>query len=157
MAKRKYWLVKSEPDVYSIDDLEEDGTTYWDGVRNYQARNLMRDEVGLGDGVLYYHSRVKPMAVVGLAEVCRTAYPDFTQFDPKSKYYDPKASEDNPRWMMVDVKFVAKFERPLTLDELKNDEKLDGLMLLRRGARLSIQPVEARHWKRILKLAGYSE
>ena len=157
MAKRKFWLMKSEPDVYSIDDLAADGTTYWEGVRNYQARNLMRDEMSVGDGVLFYHSRAKPMAVAGLAEVCKAAYPDFTQFDADSKYYDPKASAENPRWFMVDIRFVTKFETPLTLDQLKADEKLDGLALLRRGQRLSVQPVEPKYWKHVLKLAGYKE
>jgi predicted RNA-binding protein with PUA-like domain len=154
---RKFWLMKSEPDVYSIDDLAKDGTTYWDGVRNYQARNFMRDEMEVGDGVLYYHSRSKPMAIVGLAEVSKAAYPDFTQFDSKSKYYDPKSREDDPRWHMVDIRFVTRFDRPLTLEELKEDEKLDGLALLRKGQRLSIQPVEPKHWKHILKRAGYKE
>jgi predicted RNA-binding protein with PUA-like domain len=157
MAQRKYWLMKSEPDVYGIDDLERDGSTHWDGVRNYQARNYMRDEMKVGDGVLYYHSRAEPMAIVGLAEVAKTAYPDFTQLDPESDYYDPKAREDDPRWFMVDVRFVAKLARPLTLDELKADSKLDGMLLLRKGQRLSIQPVEAKHWKHVLKLAGYKE
>ena len=157
MAKRKYWLMKSEPDVYSLDDLKEDGTTYWDGVRNYQARNFMRDGMKVGDGVLYYHSRVKPMGIAGIARVSKEAYPDFTQFDPESNYYDPKASEDNPRWMMVDLEFVAKFDQPVTLDELKQDDKLDGLLVIRRGQRLSIQPVEPKHWRRILKMAGYKE
>ena len=157
MAQRKYWLMKSEPDVYGIDDLKKDGSTHWDGVRNYQARNFMRDEMKVGDGVLYYHSRTKPMAIVGLAEVSKTAYPDFTQFDRKSDYHDPKSTEDDPRWFMVDVKFVAKFDKPLTLDELKADPKLDGMLLLRRGQRLSIQPVEGKHWRHVLKLAGYKE
>ena len=157
MAKRRHWLFKSEPDVYSIDDLERDGSTPWEGVRNYQARNFMRDDMRVGDGVLFYHSRAKPMAIVGLAEVAKEAYPDAAQFDPESPYYDPKASADDPRWVRVDVKFVAKFAQPLTLEELKSDEKLDGLLLLRRGQRLSIQPVEERHWKRVLKLAGHRE
>lgn len=151
---RKYWLVKSEPEAYSIDDLQRDGETYWDGVRNYQARNTMRDDMKLGDGVLYYHSNAKPMAVVGLAKVCREAYPDHTQFDPKNKYFDPKASEDNPRWMMVNLEFVAKFDTPLPLHQLKEDKALEGMPLLQKGQRLSVQPVDAKSWKRILKLAG---
>ncbi len=151
---RKYWLVKSEPEAYSIDDLQRDGETYWDGVRNYQARNTMRDDMKLGDGVLYYHSNAKPMAVVGLAKVSREAYPDHTQFDPKNKYFDPKASEDNPRWMMVNLEFVAKFDTPLTLHQLKEDKSLEGMPLLQKGQRLSVQPVDAKSWKRILKLAG---
>lgn len=157
MAKRRHWLFKSEPDVYSIDDLERDGSTPWEGVRNYQARNFMRDDMRVGDGVLFYHSRAKPMAIVGLAEVAKEAYPDAAQFDPDSPYHDPKASPDDPPWVRVDVKFVAKLARPLTLDELKSDDQLDGMLLLRRGQRLSIQPVEERHWRRVLELAGYRE
>lgn len=157
MAERKYWLVKSEPDVYSLDDLERDGATCWDGVRNYTARNFMRDQMKIGDGVLYYHSRVDPMAIVGVARVSKESYPDSTQFDKKSHYYDPKASQENPRWFMVDVEFVGRFERPLTLAELKTDPKLEGLPLIQKGQRLSVQPVEERHWKHILKLARFQE
>lgn len=154
---RKYWLMKSEPDVYSIDDLKKDGWTYWEGVRNYQARNIMRDEMQVGDGVLFYHSRIKPMAVVGIAKVSKAAYPDHTQFEPDSKYYDSKSKEDNPRWMMVDIEYVGHFDEPQTLADLKADEKLVGLALLRKGQRLSVQPVEAKHWKHILKRAGFKE
>ena len=127
MAKQ-YWLMKSEPGDYSIDDLEADGTTYWDGVRNYQARNLMRDEMAVGDRVLFYHSNAKPPAVVGVAEIARTAYPDHTQFDPDDKHFDPKSDPDNPRWSMVDVEFVSKVadvEEPLSLHDIKADPKLE--------------------------------
>jgi len=157
MAKRKYWLVKSEPDVYSLDDLERDGTTCWDGVRNYTARNFMRDEMKIGDGVLYYHSRVDPMAIVGVAKVSKESHPDRTQFDKKSHYYDPKATPESPRWFLVDITFAGRFEHPLTLSELKGDPKLEGLPLIQKGQRLSVQPVEEGHWKHILKLAGFKE
>ncbi len=152
---RKYWLFKSEPDAYSIDDLERDGKTHWDGVRNYQARNFMRDDARVGDLVLYYHSRVQPMAVVGVARVCREAYPDFTQFDEDSRYYDPKATEDDPRWFMVDVEFVTRFEEPVTLAELKADAALDGMRVTMKGQRLSVQPVEERHFRRVCEMAGW--
>ena len=154
MAKQ-YWLVKSEPDVYGIDDLEQDGKTYWDGVRNYQARNLMRDDMQKGDMVLYYHSRIKPMGVVGVARVCRESYPDFTQFDEDSKYYDPKASEETPRWFMVDIEFVGKFDDVVTLAELKADPALEGMRVTMKGQRLSVQPVEKRHFDRVCKMAGW--
>ena len=154
MAKRNYWLMKSEPDVYSIDDLKRDGSTYWDGVRNYQARNLMRDEMKLGDGVLYYHSNAKPMAIVGLARVSKESYPDPTQFDENNKYYDPKSTEENPRWFLVDIEFVEKFDEPLPLHFLKEQPSLEGMPLLRKGQRLSVQPVSAKHWKTVCKMAG---
>jgi len=157
MAKRKYWLMKSEPDVYSLDDLEKDGKTCWDGVRNYTARNFMRDEMKIGDGVLYYHSRVQPMAIVGIARVVKESYPDPTQLDKKSYYHDPKATAEKPRWFMVDIAFAGRFKRPLTLTELKEDPQLEGLPLLQKGQRLSVQPVEERHWLHVLKRAGFKE
>ena len=149
MAKQ-YWLVKSEPYVYSIDDLERDGTTYWDGVRNYSARNLMRDKMRVGDLVLYYHSNAAPPGVAGVAEVVRESYPDHTQFDPTSKYHDPKATEEVPRWFMVDVKFVEKFPDLVTLPEIKAEEKLSEMVLVRR-ARLSVQPVTREEFQLIRK------
>jgi predicted RNA-binding protein with PUA-like domain len=148
------WLMKSEPDVYSIDDLARDGSTPWTGVRNYQARNFMRDEMRVGDNVLFYHSNAKPPGVAGLARVVKTAYPDFTARDPKSEYYDPKASDENPIWMMVDVGFVKKFDGIVTLDDLKTDPALIDLLVIRRGMRLSVQPVASAHFDRILELAG---
>jgi predicted RNA-binding protein with PUA-like domain len=157
MAKRKYWLFKSEPDVYGIADLERDGSTTWEGVRNYQARNFLRDDCQVGDGVLYYHSNTKPPGIVGVARVSRGAYPDPYQFDEDSKYYDPKAKPEAPPWVMVDVELVARFDEVLTLDQLKADAKLDGMLVTRKGQRLSIQPVEAAHWRRVCKLAGYRE
>lgn len=154
MAQRRYWLMKSEPDVYSIDDLERDGSTVWDGVRNYQARNLMRDEMSVGDGVLYYHSNADPPAIVGLARVSKEAHPDPTQFDPESRYYDAKATREKPRWFCVDIEFVGKFAEPLPLPQLREDSKLEGMALLQKGQRLSVQPVTSREWRHVLKLAG---
>jgi predicted RNA-binding protein with PUA-like domain len=148
----KYWLMKSEPDVFSIDDLKKKKTEPWNGVRNYQARNFMR-EMKLNDQILFYHSNAAEIGVVGIMEVSREAYPDSLQFDPKSEYYDPKSTLDNPRWSMVDVKFVAKFEKCLTLNELKTIDQLEGLALLRKGNRLSVIPVEAKQFKLICKLA----
>jgi predicted RNA-binding protein with PUA-like domain len=155
MAKRKYWLFKSEPDVYGIDHLERDGSTYWEGVRNYQARNYLRDDCQVGDGVLYYHSNAKPPGIVGVARISKAAYPDPFQFDEDSKYHDPKATSEEPRWVVVDVEFVARFDETLSLDQLKADAKLDGMLVTRKGQRLSIQPVEAKHWRRVCKMAGY--
>ncbi len=155
MAKRRYWLVKSEPDAYSIDDLERDGQAEWDGVRNYQARNFMRDEMTVGDLVLFYHSNAKPPGVAGVAKVATEAYPDPTQFDPKSKYHDPKATEEAPRWHLVDLSFVEKFDAVLGLDVLKEHaDDLEGMMVIKRGIRFSVQPVEKEHFRKVLKLAG---
>ena len=153
---RQYWLMKSEPGAYSIDDLERDGTTYWDGVRNYQARNLMRDRMRIGDGVLYYHSNATPMAVVGLARVCSASYPDPTQFDPNDPHYDPKSDPENPRWYLVDIEFERKFDEPVTLAELRQRPDLEGMALLRRGQRLSVQPVTAGEWRIVCQMAGVS-
>lgn len=150
MAK-KYWLVKSEPDVYSIDDLERDGSTEWEGVRNYQARNFMR-EMKLGDRVLFYHSNANPPGIVGVAEVSKEAYPDHHAWDPASPYYDPKSSADAPRWSMVDVRFVERFPEMLPLPALREDAALEGMELLRKGSRLSVQPVSREHFEHILRL-----
>lgn len=152
MARRKhYWLFKSEPDVFSIEDLETAKTTYWEGVRNYQARNLLRDDIKKGDRILYYHSRVQPIGVAGIAEVTRSGYPDPDQFDPKAKYHDAKSDPENPRWFCVDVGFVEKFDEVVPLTALKADPKLEGMMVTQRGARLSIQPVEKAHFDHIVK------
>ena len=148
----RYWLMKSEPDVYSIDQLKQDGQAEWEGVRNYQARNFMRDDMRVGDRVLYYHSNTKPPGVVGLAKVCRKAYPDFTQFDEDHKYYDPKASEDNPRWYMVDVEFVEKFPQTISLEALKETPGLEDMVVTRKGSRLSVQPVLPDEYKLVVKL-----
>ena len=145
-----YWLMKSEPDEASILDLERAGTLPWTGVRNYQARNFMRDDMRVGDGVLFYHSSCPEPGVAGLAEVACTAYPDATQFDPKSKYFDPKAARDNPRWLHVDVNLVRK-TRLLPLAEMRGMPALDGMRLLQRGNRLSITPVSAAEWRAVTK------
>ena len=153
MARAKrYWLFKSEPDVYSIDDLKRDGSTYWEGVRNYQARNLLRDDIKKGDEVLFYHSRIQRMGVAGIAKVTRGGYADPSQFDTKHKYFDPKASEDNVRWYVVDLGFVSKFDEVVTLKDLKAEPKLADMMVTQRGARLSIQPVTAAEFKVVKKL-----
>jgi len=148
-----YWLIKSEPDAYSIDDLKRDGREMWDGIRNYQARNMMRDDMRIGDQVFFYHSSCKVPAIVGIAKVASKPYADPTQFDPESKYYDPKSDADNPRWCLVDLKFVRKLKKPITLTELKAHPALDDMILTRRGNRLSIMPVSDEHWKIILSLA----
>jgi len=137
----KYWLMKTEPTTYSIDDLEKQTITPWEGVRNYQARNFMRDQMKIGDKVLFYHSNTTPPGIVGLAEVCKEAYPDYFALDATSKYFDPKATEDNPIWMMVDVKFVKKFKTIISLDDIKNRPELSNMMVIKKGMRLSIQPV----------------
>jgi predicted RNA-binding protein with PUA-like domain len=147
-----YWLMKSEPDAYSIDDLERDGREMWDGIRNYQARNMMRDDMRVGDEAIFYHSACKEPAAVGLMSIASKPYPDPTQFDPKSKYFDPKSTADDPRWQLVDVEFVRKFSRALTLKELRAQPGLEEMILLRRGNRLSIMPVDKQHWDVLLGL-----
>lgn len=157
MARRakKFWLMKSEPETYSIQDLERDRRTPWDGVRNYQARNWMRDEMAVGDLVLFYHSNAKPPGVAGVAKVCSKPYPDPTQFDPKSPYHDEKATKDAPRWELVDVEHVETFDAVVSLDDLKSRaDELDGLMVIKRGIRFSVQPVDPKHFAAILKIAG---
>lgn len=149
-----YWLMKSEPAVYSIDDLARDRRTPWTGVRNYQARNFMRDRMRVGDVVFFYHSSVEPAGIAGLARVASAAYPDPTQFDRASEYFEPRATRERPVWMVVDVAFERKFRRLLALDTLRADLALAGLPLLRRGQRLSVQPVERVHAERILASAG---
>ena len=153
---RRYWLFKSEPDVYSFDNLMADKKrrTHWEGVRNYQARNLLRDEIKKDDGVLFYHSNAKPMAIAGVAKVVREGYPDHTAFEEGTKYHDPKSDPEDPTWFMVDIEAVAPFPEPLTRDQLKEQESLVDMMLLQRGSRLSVQPVTAAEWRAILKLAG---
>ena len=153
---RRYWLFKSEADCYSIDDLagEPDQTTFWDGVRNYQARNMLRDDIQPGDGVLFYHSNSKPLAIVGTATVTKGGYADHTAFEKGQQHYDPKSDPDSPTWYMVDVCFTQKFDEPLTRDDLKEDETTAGMMVLQRGSRLSVQPVTAEEWKAVHRLAG---
>ncbi len=155
-AGRRYWLFKSEASCYSIDDLatEKRQTTFWDGVRNYQARNMLRDDVQVGDGVLFYHSNANPMTIAGVCQVVKAAYADTTAFDPNEQHYDPKSDPDNPTWFMVDIKLVQKFDPPLTREQVKAEPKLADMVLLQRGSRLSIQPVTAQEWGVIHKLAG---
>ncbi len=148
-----YWLLKSEPDAYSIDDLARDTREPWTGVRNYQARNFMRDTMKVGDIALYYHSSTTPPGVVGIANVISNPHADQTAFDPKSEYFDPKSSPDNPTWVCVDIGFVEKFPRMVTLDEIKQDSTLEGILVAKRGMRLSIQPLSEAHFSHITSLA----
>ncbi len=150
----QFWLMKSEPDVFGIDDLAKapKKTEHWDGVRNYQARNMMRDDMKRGDKVFFYHSNCKSPGIAGIARVVREGYPDFTAFDPKEKYYDPKSQADAPRWFMVDLKFERKLKRVITLEELKQRTKLKNMPLVRKGNRLSIMPVTSAEWDFILGL-----
>lgn len=150
-----YWLIKSEPDAFSIDDLKSapGRKDHWDGIRNYQARNFMRDDMEKGDLVLFYHSNCKEPGVVGIAEIVSGAYPDHTAFDANEKYFDPKSDPANPRWLMVDIRFVRKTQRLISLSELKTHmEQLENFALVRRGNRLSIMPVSREHWDFILSL-----
>jgi predicted RNA-binding protein with PUA-like domain len=153
-----YWLFKSEPGCFSIDDLKNrsDMTEHWDGVRNYQARNFLRDHVKVGDRVLFYHSNIPEPGVVGLAEVVRAGYPDFTAFDPQSEHFDPKSTPGNPIWYMVDVRYVSSFPQQITLEKIKEHPFLANMALVRRS-RLSIQPVTPEEWRIILALAGVKE
>jgi predicted RNA-binding protein with PUA-like domain len=155
-AGRQYWLVKSEPEVFSFDDLwaAPNRTTCWDGVRNYQARNFMRDGMRRGDGVLFYHSSAEPPAVVGTAEVVREAYPDHTALDPADPHFDPKSRAEAPTWVMVDVRAVARLAHPVTLAELRATPELAGMALLQRGNRLSVQPVRPEEWAVVCALGG---
>ena len=147
----RYWLMKSEPAVYSIADLERDGTTSWEGVRNYQARNFMRDEMRPGDGVLFYHSNADPPGVAGLAEVARAAYPDPTARDPGSDYFDPKASDEDPRWLMVDIRFRESFSALVSLDALRGQPGLEKMPVINKS-RLSVQPVTPEEWEIVLRM-----
>lgn len=152
----KRWLMKTEPSVFSLQDLREspNETAEWEGVRNYQARNLMRDEMSKGDRVLFYHSATKVPAIVGTAVIARKAYPDNTAWDPDSRYFDPKSGPENPRWVMVDIRFQQAFAQPLSLQELRENPVLKDMMLLRRGMRLSIQPVTQAEYEAVLQMAG---
>jgi len=150
-----YWLIKSEPDVFGVDDLaaRPDRTEHWDGVRNYQARNYMRDAMKIGDRVFFYHSNCKPPGIVGICEVASAPYPDHTAFDPDSKYFDAGSDPADPRWMMVDIRLRRRTKRLISLDELKQHaDRLDGFALIRRGNRLSVMPVSKEHWDFILSL-----
>ena len=148
--------MKTEPTTYSIDDLskEKNKTTHWDGVRNYQARNMMRDEMKVGDLILYYHSNTKPPGVVGVARVVKEGYPDPTQFDPKDSHFDPKSQEANPRWFVVDIQAVAALKSYVSLDDIKANGKLADMAVVQRGQRLSVQPVAAAHFREVLRMGG---
>ncbi len=149
----QYWLMKTEPEAFSIDDLKRVGTEPWDGVRNYQARNFMRDDMKIGDKVFFYHSNCKEPGVVGIAEVASKPYPDPTQFDPETPYYDPKSDPDDPRWILVDVRYKRHTRRTISLREIKQHaDALDGLPLIRRGNRLSVMPIDKAHWDYIMGL-----
>ncbi len=158
-SNRRYWLMKSEPHCFSFSDLKNrpDGTEHWDGVRNYQARNLLRDEVQSGDGVLFYHSNIKEPAIVGLACVVRPGYPDHTGLDPRSDHFDPRATEADPIWFMVDVKYLESLPVPLTRSDLARHPVLSGMDVLRKGNRLSVQPVTADQWRAVLEMAGLED
>ena len=149
-----HWLIKSEPDVFGIDDLERVKREPWNGVRNYQARNYMWKDMKPGDLALFYHSNATPPGVAGVAKVACEPYPDDSQFDKKSEYYDPKATEENPRWWLVDFEFVAKFSELFPLEAIKADSLLQEMVVAQKGTRLSITPVEKVHFTRVLKLAG---
>jgi predicted RNA-binding protein with PUA-like domain len=151
MAKQ-YWLMKTEPEEFGIDDLARVDVEAWTGVRNYQARNFMRDEMKVGDEILFYHSSTKPTGVAGLALVHSSPYPDPTQFNQKSKYFDSKAEKDNPRWILIDVKFKAKFKTFVSLEKIKSEKTLENMKLLQRGSRLSIMPVTKAEFEYISKL-----
>ncbi len=152
--RRRYWLMKSEPDTFSIDDLERVGVEPWNGVRNYQARNFMRDGMSVGDGVLFYHSNTKVPGIVGTATVASAAYPDDTQFDPRSDYFDPKSSREEPRWFLVDIRFERKLARTIELDQIKQhaDRLGEDFPLIRRGNRLSVLPVSTDQYQYLLSL-----
>ncbi len=156
--ERRYWLFKSEPSCFSFDDLEKrpEGTEHWDGVRNFQARNFLRDEVKPGDSVLFYHSNIARPAIVGTAEVVRGGYPDWTALDPENEHFDPRSTRDAPIWFMVDVRFGRRFRREVSLEEIKGHPALSGMELVRRS-RLSIQPVSENEWDAILRLGGIEE
>ena len=147
-----YWLMKSEPDAFSIDDLKRVGTEPWDGIRNYQVRNMIRDRMQPGDQAFFYHSNTKVPGIVGLMEIVTEGYPDDTAYDPDAKYYDPKDDPANPRWYRVDVRYIRHTERVIPLTELKADEALADLPLVRKGNRLSVMAITPAHWRYILEL-----
>jgi len=149
----EYWLMKSELDVYPWENLVAEGNTHWDGVRNYQARNMMRDKMKLGDLVIFYHSNCKPPHIAGIARVCKESYPDMTKWDTESKYYDPKSSPENPRWFMVNIEPVIE-TRKIGLPEMRENPTLEGMPLLKKGSRLSVQPVPKEYFRIICDLGG---
>ena len=152
-----YWLMKSEPHVYPWEKLVEDKSTHWDGVRNYQARNMMRDDMKIGDLVFFYHSNFKPPHIAGVAKICKEGYPDFTAQDPKSHYFDEKATPENPRWMMVDIEPIIALQKTVSLQEMRDNPTLQGMKLLMKGSRLSVQPVSEDHFQIICKMGGLSK
>lgn len=149
----KYWLVKSEPESYSIDELVKDKVTYWNGVRNYQARNFLRDEIKEGDKVFFYHSNTEEPGIYGICQVVKEGYPDFTAFDPDDKHFDPKSCKDDPTWYMVDIKLLKKFNNHVSLQDIKQNPKLQKMKLVQRGSRLSVMPVQKGEYEEILKMA----
>lgn len=154
-----YWLMKSEPSSFSFDDLKQmpHETEHWDGVRNYQARNFLRDAIKVGDGVLFYHSNCPEPAIVGLAKVVRNGYPDHTALDPREKHFDPKSTDAKPLWFMVDIQYLCPLPKPLTRDDLRQHPLLSGMGVLRKGNRLSVQPVLAEEWQAVLAYNGLSD
>ena len=148
----QYWLMKSEPNEFSIDDLKRVKVEPWDGIRNYQARNFIRDQMAVGDKVFFYHSSCKVPAIVGIMKIASKPYPDPTAFDSKNPHFDAKSDPDNPTWMLVDVKFVKKLKNPLTLEQLKQVPELENMRLVKRGNRLSVFPVEREHWDTIIEM-----
>lgn len=151
-----YWLMKSEPDVYSIETLKKDKTTWWEGVRNYQARNFMMKDMKVGDLVLFYHSNAEPSGVAGIAKVSHAAEPDKSQFDKKSEYFDPKATKEKPNWFCVQVEYVKEFKEVISLNDLREEKSLADMLVLKKGQRLSVQPVDKKHFEIIKRLAGLS-
>lgn len=149
----QYWLMKTEPSVFSIDDLQKQGFSEWEGVRNFQARNFMRDKMKIGDLVLFYHSNAKPSGVAGICRICKESHPDHTALEKDSPYYDPKASPENPIWMMVEVEFVEKFPQLIPLSELKTYPELHGFKLFQKGSRLSVMPIKKEHFEFVLNLS----
>lgn len=148
----QYWLMKSEPDTYSIDDLQSFGVDHWDGIRNYQVRNFFRDQMQVGEQAFFYHSNCKEPGIVGIMEIVSTAYPDHTAFDPSEKYFDSKSDPDNPRWLMVDVRYIRHLDRMITLGELRQQKQIADMKLLQRGNRLSVLPLSKMEWQYILEM-----
>ena len=148
----QYWLMKSEPDTYSIDDLQSFGVDHWDGIRNYQVRNFFRDQMQVGDQAFFYHSNCKEPGIVGTMEIVSKAYPDHTAFDPSEKYFDSKSDLENPRWLMVDVRYIRHLDRMITLGELRQQKQIADMKLLQRGNRLSVLPLSKMEWQYILEM-----
>jgi len=148
----QYWLMKSEPDTYSIDDLQSFGVDHWDGIRNYQVRNFFRDQMQVGDQAFFYHSNCKEPGIVGTMEIVSKAYPDHTAFDPSEKYFDSKSDPENPRWLMIDVRYIRHLDRMIMLAELRQQKQIADMKLLQRGNRLSVLPLSKMEWQYILEM-----